>query len=62
MEARITYRSEIIVNGENLAEIKRKFESTNLTSKEGDSDFVELVSVEDNDTFTDLMGEWDNLY
>ena len=62
MEARITYRSEIIVKGDNLAEIKQKFESMNLTSKEGNGQFVEMVSVEDYDTYRDIMDEWDELY
>lgn len=62
MEARITYRSEIIVKGDNLAEIKQKFESMNLTSKEGNGQFVEMVSVEDYDTYRDIMDEWDDLY
>jgi len=62
MKARITFRSEIVVEGNNLEEIKQKFEGLNLCTKEGNGDFVELVSVEDNDTFTDLMKEWDELY
>ena len=62
MEARITYRSEIIVKGDNLAEIKQKFESMNLTSKEGNGQFVEMVSVEDYDTYRDITDEWDELY
>lgn len=62
MEARITYRSEIIVKGDNLAEIKQKFESMNLTSKEGNGQFVEMVSVEDYDTYRDITEEWDELY
>lgn len=61
MEARITYRSEIIVKGDNLAEIKQKFESMNLTSKEGNGKFVEMVSVEDYDTYRDIMDEWNEI-
>lgn len=61
MEARITYRSEIIVKGDNLAEIKQKFESMNLTSKEGNGQFVEMVSVEDYDTYRDITEEWNEI-
>jgi hypothetical protein len=62
MKARITFRSEIVVEGNDLEEIKQKFEGLNLCTKEGNGDFVELVSVEDNDTYEDLMEEWDELY
>ncbi len=62
MEVRITFRSEIVVEGNDLEDVKQKFEGLNLCTKEGNGNFVELVSVEDNDTYRDLMEEWDELY
>lgn len=61
MEVRITYRSEIIIKGDSLKEIEDEWESLNLTSKEGNSKFVELCSVEDAETYEDLTNEFKNL-
>ena len=62
MEARITYRYEIYIEGEDLNDIKKKWLDADLTPKfvdvapEGveDGGFVETVSVEDADTYEDL--------
>lgn len=65
MEARITYRSEIYIEGQDLEDIRNTFESLNLDpiskNEVGVTDygFVELVSVEDADTYKDLMDKWD---
>ena len=65
MEVRITYRSEIYIEGENLKEIREKWESLNLEPKEAVEDeavtefgFVEVTSIEDADTYEDLMKEF----
>lgn len=61
MEVRITYRSEVYIKGDSLEEIKDKWEALNLTSQEGNSEFVELCSVEDAETYEDLENEFNNL-
>lgn len=68
MEARITYRSEIYIEGDTLGDIKDTFETLNLdpVSKNDigvtDYGYVELVSVEDADTYKDLMDKWEDSY
>lgn len=62
MEVRITYRSEVYIKGDSLKEIKEKWDALNLTSQEGNSEFVELCSVEDAETYEDLEEEFNNLY
>jgi hypothetical protein len=46
---RITYRSEIYITAANEEEAREKFEALDLTSKEGNSRFVEEVSFEPQD-------------
>lgn len=64
MEVRITYRSEIYLEGENLEEIKKKFESLNLDPIDKDDDsvsdygFIEITTVEDADTYEDYFNEF----
>lgn len=64
MEVRITYRSEIYLEGENLEEIKQKFESLNLDPIDKDDDsvsdygFIEITTVEDADTYEDYFNEF----
>lgn len=67
MEVRVTYRSEIYLEGDSLEEIKRKFEDINLDPIGKDDEsvtdygYVELVSVEDANTYADLEKEWNKL-
>lgn len=61
MEVRITYTSEVYIKGDSLKEIKDKWKNLNLTSQEGNSEFVELCSVEDAETYEDLESEFNNL-
>ena len=61
MEVRITFRSEVIIKGDNLAEIRDKFEEMTLFSEEAnkyDAAYMELVSVEDNNTYEDLESKY----
>lgn len=51
---RITFRVETYIDGENLEQIKSKFENTPL--KDLDIDFVEVCSVEDE--YSSLEDEW----
>lgn len=62
MELRITYRSEIYIQGDDVADIKSKFEETDLytETEHGKPGFVELVSVEraDDGSYKDLLSEF----
>ena len=69
MVARITFRSEIFIEGETLAEIRDKFESIPIYALKDvngkdiyDYGFCELISVEDTDTYDDIMNQWDHAY
>lgn len=61
MEVRITYRSEIYIEGENLEEIKQKFEGLNLDPIDKDDEsvtdygFIEVTSAEDAYTYEDYF-------
>lgn len=62
MEARITFRSEVFIKGNNLDEIRDKWEELPLFSaealEEAHADYIELISVEDSKTYKDLMSEF----
>ena len=63
MEVRITYRSEIYIQGDTLEDIKKTWENINLDDvkhEENVSDygFVELMSVEDADSYEDLTSKF----
>lgn len=64
MTVRITFRSEIFIEGKNLKEIRNKFENLPLydidfeDDKVSDYDYCELVSVEDADSNEDLENEY----
>ena len=62
MEVRITFRSEVYISGENMAEIKDKWESMNLYEKDNGVEFVEINTVEDAETYKDMMQEFDHAY
>lgn len=58
-QVRITFRAEVYVEGETVAECKEKFESMNIFAPESKSRFIETVSIEDADTFKNIEEEWD---
>ena len=67
MEVRITYRSEVTIEGDSLEEIRNKWLDADLYPKRNDEEtnpegiypeFVELVSVEDADTYEDYMSDF----
>lgn len=64
MEVRITFRSEVFIKGDNLDEIKEKWEDMPLFSAdaliEHNASFVELSSAErvDDDSYEDLSSEF----
>jgi len=65
MLARITFRSEVYVEGKTIAHIKKKFEQMDLynktAEKENELGFIEINTVEDGETYDDLKEYWDNL-
>jgi hypothetical protein len=66
MEVRFTFRGEVYVSGDTMEEIKEKWESFPLFSdvalEEYDADFVELETVEDAETYKDLMNDFVQTY
>ena len=64
MTVRITFRSEIFIEGKNLKEIRNKFENLPLydidfkDANVSDYGYCELVSVEDADSNEDLENEY----
>ena len=56
MKARFTYRMETYVEGETFDECVSKFEQMNLDAE--NAFFVEMVSVEDADTYEDLTDKY----
>ena len=62
MVARITFRSEIYIESENLEQIARKWEGIDLFSEEANKCSaceIEVVSVEDGETYKDIKDEFD---
>ncbi len=66
MEVKITFRSEIYIQGENMKEVREKFEKLPLYSSdallESYAAFCELESVEDAETSEDLKREFIDSY
>ena len=66
MKVSFKFDAYIYLEGENMAEIREKFESMPLFSadalEEGSAEFGELFLVEDAETNEDLMGEYYNAY
>lgn len=62
MKARITFRSEIYINGNNIADIKEKFENLGIFSgtalEDCFAEFIEYSSVEDANTMADITDEY----
>ena len=66
MKVAFKFDAYLYLEGENMAEIREKFESMPLFSadalKEGHAEFCELLLVEDAETNKDLMDEYDKAY
>lgn len=63
MEVRITYRSEVYIQGDTLEDIKRTWKNINLDDVEHEENvtdygFIELTSVEDADSYEDLTSKF----
>ena len=54
MRVRLTYRVETYVEGDTIEDCKANFEN----AEQLDEQFVEMVSVEDADTYDDLSKQW----
>ena len=64
MELRITFRSEIVITGETLADCAKQWEQMELFSdeaKQHEACQIELVSVEDAETCKDMLSEFNNI-
>ena len=64
MEVRITFRSEIVITGETLADCEKQWEQMELFSdeaKQHEDCQIELVSVEDAETFKDMLSEFNKI-
>ena len=64
MELRITFRSEIVITGETLADWAKQWEQMELFSdeaKQHEACQIELVSVEDAETFKDMLSEFNKI-
>ena len=64
MELRITFRSEIVITGETLADCAKQCEQMELFSdeaKQHEACQIELVSVEDAETFKDMLSEFNKI-
>ena len=64
MELRITFRSEIVITGETLADCAKQWEQMELFSdeaKQHEACQIELVSVEDTETFKDMLSEFNKI-
>ena len=62
MEVRITFKSELYIEGKDMKEIVEKWEGMELFSKEANyagAYETAVVSVEDNDTYDDLTQEFE---
>jgi len=66
MRVRITFRSELSIEGEDLAEVVSKFEGMPLFSgealEEGCAEYLEMVSMDDEDTGENLMPKYNEMY
>ena len=64
MEIRITFMSELLIKGETLADCAKQWEQMKLFSDEANQHeacTIELVSIEDAETYKDLMSDFNKL-
>lgn len=64
MKVRIVWSTEVCLEGDNMKEIKDKWEHLSLYSKDlsdNNAEYVEICSVEDAETYDDLQREFDNI-
>lgn len=64
MEVRITFISDLFIKGETLADCAKQWEQMKLFSDEANHHEacpIELVSVEDAETFNDMLSEFNKV-
>ena len=64
MKVRIKFDADIVIEGDNMNEIKSKWLSLPLFSEEAINlslEFGEVILVEDGDTYDDLMTAFNNV-
>ena len=65
MEVRIKFDADLVITGDNMAEVREKFESMELWSQEAKDcgvEFSEIELVEDAETYDDKRKEYDHCY
>ncbi len=61
MKIRLTYRVEAFIEGDDMTDIKNKWHKQMPVPDDTEDigfDFVEMVSIEDADTYEDMTNEW----
>ena len=61
MKVRIVFSSEIVIDGENIDQVREKWEDLSIFSKEATKsgvEFAEVVAVENAETNEDMSDEW----
>lgn len=61
MKVYVNYKMCAIIEGDNMEEIREKWESMDLTNNK-ELQYVGVVDVEDADTFNDVTDEFDEAY
>lgn len=65
MRVRITFRSEIYIEGDNIQDVAEKFQAMPLFSadalEEGFAEYIELVTIEDDESGKDLKHEYNSV-
>lgn len=62
MKLRITFRSEVYVEGKTMRDCIKQWAEMPLYHPDNKCSLVELSSIEDADTYEDKMNEWDENY
>lgn len=61
MKVRIAFRADVIIEGEDMTDVRRQWEQMDLFSAEAESSnvcFLDIDCVEDADTYNDLEREF----
>ena len=61
MRVRIAFRADVLIEGETMAEIRRKWEDMELFSAEAEAAdvcFLDVDCIEDADTYNDMEKEF----
>lgn len=61
MKVRIAFRSDLIIEGETMKDVRKKWEEISLYSKEAEESgvgFIEIDAIEDADTYDNVEEEF----